>query len=118
MSAPTPEWDTRVSEILHEYIAVTDPVLKTWTANLSFQGKCQAITRIARVNGHGWLPITGEDIAAMSRTGRPPTDFFRPLWRAKFNKNHEFWTASIHLVSDSTVSFLTPNGNVLVCASV
>eukprot|EP00959_Pyramimonas_sp_CCMP1952_P154658 3235725-Pyramimonas_sp.AAC.1 len=65
---------------------------------------CQAITRIVEVHGRGWSPFSGEDLAAMVRTGRHPRAFFRPLTQTP-HKGHKYWTTAIHLVSDSTCQF-------------
>eukprot|EP00959_Pyramimonas_sp_CCMP1952_P313824 6569395-Pyramimonas_sp.AAC.1 len=61
----------------------------------------QAIARLAKVHGHGWIPLSGEDLAAMMRTARHPREFFRPLTQTP-HKGHQFWTAATHIVSDST----------------
>eukprot|EP00959_Pyramimonas_sp_CCMP1952_P408175 8554476-Pyramimonas_sp.AAC.1 len=39
---------------------------------------------------HG-IPFTGEDLAAMSSTGKPVADFFRPLSQMR-NGSHQSWT--------------------------
>ena len=54
--------------------------------------------------GHGWLPFSGEALAEMARTGRAPTEFFRPLTNV-FDKGYNYMTAAIHVVSDSTLCF-------------
>eukprot|EP00959_Pyramimonas_sp_CCMP1952_P288950 6043110-Pyramimonas_sp.AAC.1 len=54
VNAPSSEWGARVTEFLQLYVDVTDPRLKAWTNNLSFQDNCQAITQVARQNGHTW----------------------------------------------------------------
>eukprot|EP00959_Pyramimonas_sp_CCMP1952_P049022 1024158-Pyramimonas_sp.AAC.1 len=62
---------------------------------------CQALTRFAEVHCHGWIPYSGEGLAAMVRTGRPPRDFFRPLAQTS-TAGCKSWGAVIHVVSDST----------------
>eukprot|EP00959_Pyramimonas_sp_CCMP1952_P427042 8944204-Pyramimonas_sp.AAC.1 len=70
---------------------------------LTFQEKCQAITQIARQNGHSWVPFVGEDIiAAMMKTGQAPANFSHPLCKMQ-HKKCNFWSCTAHLVSDSTV---------------
>eukprot|EP00959_Pyramimonas_sp_CCMP1952_P349343 7319676-Pyramimonas_sp.AAC.2 len=65
---------------------------------------CRAIARFAEVNGHGWIPSSGEDLAAMARTGRPPRELSRPLTQTT-HKGCKYWTAAIHVISDSTRHF-------------
>eukprot|EP00959_Pyramimonas_sp_CCMP1952_P392469 8224328-Pyramimonas_sp.AAC.1 len=72
-----------MDEILDLYMAVTDPKLRFWSGNLDFAEKCQAITKIAEVRGHSWIPFTREDLATMSSTGKSVTDYFRPLTQMK-----------------------------------
>eukprot|EP00959_Pyramimonas_sp_CCMP1952_P065868 1375116-Pyramimonas_sp.AAC.1 len=70
--------------------------------------KRQAITRLAEVNGHGLIPYDGEDLAAMARPGKAPTAFFRPLTKLP-NRAYTFWSAAIHIASDSTRTFYGPS---------
>eukprot|EP00959_Pyramimonas_sp_CCMP1952_P311050 6509220-Pyramimonas_sp.AAC.1 len=42
-------------------------------------------------------------------TGRPPKDLFHPLCKMQFKK-YKFRSCSVHIVSDSTVSFKTAAG--------
>eukprot|EP00959_Pyramimonas_sp_CCMP1952_P410919 8611305-Pyramimonas_sp.AAC.1 len=65
---------------------------------------CQAIARLAEVHGHGWIHFSGEDLAAMARTGRPPRKLFRPLTQGT-HQGHKYWTAAIHRIFDSTCQF-------------
>eukprot|EP00959_Pyramimonas_sp_CCMP1952_P398760 8355605-Pyramimonas_sp.AAC.1 len=51
---PSHDWEARVSEILQLYVDITDPRLKAWTGKLSLMQKCQAMTQVARKNGHSW----------------------------------------------------------------
>eukprot|EP00959_Pyramimonas_sp_CCMP1952_P193809 4052802-Pyramimonas_sp.AAC.1 len=106
---PTHEWDTRVTEFLQLYVDMTDPRLTAWTDNLTFQEKCQAITQIARQNGHSWAPFVGEDIAAMMKTGQSPNNCFHPLCKMQVKK-YQLWSCTVHLVSDSTVSLKAATG--------
>eukprot|EP00959_Pyramimonas_sp_CCMP1952_P004835 101376-Pyramimonas_sp.AAC.1 len=78
--------------------------MKFWSNNLTSVKKCQAISKIAEVNGHSWIPFIGEDHAAMSSTGNAVTDFFRPLSQMR-NWSHQSWTCFVHIVSDSTIVF-------------
>ena len=96
MATASPAWDARVTELLQLYIAVTDPRLKTWAHELAtFQEKAQAITQLARVNGHSWIPFTGEDLASMARTGLDPTEFFHPLCLMA-HKRYKFWSTTVN----------------------
>eukprot|EP00959_Pyramimonas_sp_CCMP1952_P275940 5767501-Pyramimonas_sp.AAC.1 len=88
---------------------VTDPKLRFWSNGLDFAKKCQAITKIAEVHGHSWIPFTGEDLAAMSSTGKSSTDFFPPLTQMK-NGSHRSWSCYDHIVSDSTIAFRDASG--------
>eukprot|EP00959_Pyramimonas_sp_CCMP1952_P225341 4712654-Pyramimonas_sp.AAC.1 len=45
----------------------------------------------------------------MSSTGKPVTDFFRPLSQMR-NGSHHSWSCSIHIVSDSTIVFKDASG--------
>eukprot|EP00959_Pyramimonas_sp_CCMP1952_P296515 6202997-Pyramimonas_sp.AAC.1 len=40
----------------------------------------------------------------MSDTGKPVTDFFRPLCLMN-SGSHSYWSYSVHIVSDSTIVF-------------
>ena len=53
-----PEWEQTVTEILDLYVSVTDQCLRPTIAPLSFIEKCRAITRLAEVMGHWWLPVS------------------------------------------------------------
>eukprot|EP00959_Pyramimonas_sp_CCMP1952_P339988 7120415-Pyramimonas_sp.AAC.1 len=101
---PRNEWREKAEEILELYMEVTGPKMRFWSSNLDFTKKCQAITKIAEVNGHSWIPFTGEDLAATSSTGKLVTDFFRPLTQMK-NGPHHSRSCSVHIVYDSTTTF-------------
>eukprot|EP00959_Pyramimonas_sp_CCMP1952_P294113 6151574-Pyramimonas_sp.AAC.1 len=83
--------------------------MKCWSNSLTFVKKCQVITKIAEVNGHSWILFMGEDLTAMSSTGEPVTDFFRPLSQMRNGSQHS-WTCSVHFVSDSTNVFKDTSG--------
>eukprot|EP00959_Pyramimonas_sp_CCMP1952_P363089 7603076-Pyramimonas_sp.AAC.1 len=102
-------WREKVEEILELYMEVTDPKMNVWSNTLTFVKKCQAITKIAEVNGRSWIPFTGEDPAAMSSTGKPVTDLFRPRSQMR-NGSHHRWSCYVHIVSDSTIVFKDASG--------
>eukprot|EP00959_Pyramimonas_sp_CCMP1952_P105142 2197724-Pyramimonas_sp.AAC.1 len=83
--------------------------MKYWSNNLAFVEECQAISKIADVSGHSWIPFLGEDLAAMSSTGKPVTDFFRPFSQMR-NGSHLGWTCSVHILSDSAIVFKDKSG--------
>eukprot|EP00959_Pyramimonas_sp_CCMP1952_P057202 1193975-Pyramimonas_sp.AAC.1 len=85
--------------------------MKYWANKLTFIKKCQAISQIAKVNRHSWIPFVGEDLAAMSSTGKPVTDFFRPLCLMR-NGSKTSWSYSVHIVSDSTIAFKDGPGKI------
>ena len=74
---PTREWEQFVNTFLSLYISVTNHTLEQFVSDLTFQEKCQAITRLMKDNGHGWVPFCGEDLYQMASTARPVKDFFR-----------------------------------------
>ena len=104
LGAVLPEWEQTIFEILDLCVSVTDQNLRPTIAPLSFIEKCQAITRLAEVMGHGWMPVGGEDFAEMARTGRHPNQFFRPLTEVP-HKKYTFTTLGVHIVGDSTLNF-------------
>ena len=84
---PTSEWVALVDEILSLYISVTNPTLQSFASDLTFEEKCQAITRLMKDNGHGWVPFCGEDLYKMASTGRSVDHFFRTP--SKYTHNHQ-----------------------------
>eukprot|EP00959_Pyramimonas_sp_CCMP1952_P206419 4317000-Pyramimonas_sp.AAC.1 len=46
----------------------------------------------------------------MMRTRRPPSAFFRPLTKTS-HQSRRFWTAALHIISDSTCTFHGHNGH-------
>eukprot|EP00959_Pyramimonas_sp_CCMP1952_P273389 5714354-Pyramimonas_sp.AAC.1 len=88
---------------------VTDPKLRFGSGNLDLAEKCQAITKIAEIHGHPWIPFTGKDLATMSSTGKSVTDFFQPLTQME-NGSYRSWSCSVHIVSDSTITFKDASG--------
>eukprot|EP00959_Pyramimonas_sp_CCMP1952_P294250 6154899-Pyramimonas_sp.AAC.1 len=59
---------------------------------------------MAEVHGHGWFPFSGEDLAAMVRTGRPPRDVFSLLEQST-HRGDKYVGSVMHLMSDSTCKF-------------
>eukprot|EP00959_Pyramimonas_sp_CCMP1952_P115417 2412817-Pyramimonas_sp.AAC.1 len=45
----------------------------------------------------------------MSSTGKPVTDFFRPISQMR-NGSHQSWTCSVHIASNSTIVFKDTSG--------
>eukprot|EP00959_Pyramimonas_sp_CCMP1952_P251212 5250306-Pyramimonas_sp.AAC.1 len=86
------------------YAGVVDPSLENSLAWLRCHQRCQAITMMAEVHGHGRIPYSGEDLAATMRTGRPPRDFFRPLEQGT-NEGHKYLGAAMRLIAVSTCRF-------------
>eukprot|EP00959_Pyramimonas_sp_CCMP1952_P335242 7019660-Pyramimonas_sp.AAC.1 len=70
------------------------------------------MSQIAKVDGHSWIPLIGEDLAAMSNTGEPVAEFFRPLSQMR-NGSKFSWSCSVHIVSDSTIVVKDGPGKML-----
>eukprot|EP00959_Pyramimonas_sp_CCMP1952_P261986 5478517-Pyramimonas_sp.AAC.1 len=68
---------------------------------LNKHNMCQDITKLAEVHGHGWISLSGEDLAAMMRTGKHPREFLRLLTQTS-HEGHKLWSTAIHIVSDLT----------------
>eukprot|EP00959_Pyramimonas_sp_CCMP1952_P214899 4497300-Pyramimonas_sp.AAC.1 len=93
-----------IKEIVALYAGIDDPALHMSLAWFNKQEMCQVVAQLAAVDGHGWIPCSGEGLAAMVRPGRPLRDFFRPLAQTS-TKGYKFWGGVIHAVSESICQF-------------
>eukprot|EP00959_Pyramimonas_sp_CCMP1952_P327862 6864007-Pyramimonas_sp.AAC.1 len=104
----SPEWNAMVHNMLKLYVNATNPIISV-ISSLPFHRKRHAITATAEAHVHKWVPLIGERLCSMHKTGRLLDQFMRPMEKTPHKtcggKQHIHWNAVSLLIWDSTTTF-------------